>query len=428
MSDLQLLDVPIGDIHPHVNNPRREIGDVVELTASIKAHGILEPLVVAPNGDGYTLIAGHRRLAAAQAAQLAQVPALLRPDLTDPGRQLEAMLIENTQRTDLTPVEEADAYEQLLAFDGYTITKIAKATGRNPKTVKLRLALNRLEEADRAKVHNHQLTLDNAEILAAFAGTPDYGYIARYVGTSNLGWAVQRAKERKTDRAALVEVEAYAVEQGWKIVADRAEVNRLTDGGHSLAYKPHGGTWRKALEPLDGEVVLEVNRETGDWRAWRPADPNNKKKTSVAATNRDDDGWEAEYQAREQRKADIETARQNRITWCQGRVSQLLLKPEERLAVLRLLLTGEEWDFDDRSAELAGMTRTGADDFDAEWSEFINGLHENGLWRAFVAIVFDLGSCGSANWAGSHRTSIRVAQALGYELSDVEVELLAGSI
>ena len=118
---------------PHPKNVRRDVGNVVDLANSISAQGIMQPLVVAPAlaADGYTIIAGHRRFAAAQLANLQALPCVIREDLDTEPKQLEAMLVENTQRADLTVVEEAAAYQSLLEFEGYTIKSVAKATGRS---------------------------------------------------------------------------------------------------------------------------------------------------------------------------------------------------------------------------------------------------------------------------------------------------------
>src|SRR6266581_4172034 len=140
---MELQHLELGLIHPHKANPRHDVGDVTELAASMKAIGVLEPLIVATgaNDFGFTLIAGHRRLAAAHKAKLKTVPCHVRDDLNTSEKQLEAMLVENLQRINLTAVEEADAYQALLEFPDYTVDKISKTTGRSLKTVKQRLAI-----------------------------------------------------------------------------------------------------------------------------------------------------------------------------------------------------------------------------------------------------------------------------------------------
>ena len=104
-SQVTRLDITLLD--PHPDNPRKTIGDVTELAASITANGLLTPLSVVPHDGRYRVIAGHRRLTACKQAGLAQVPAFVL-HLT-PIQQLEAMITENTQREQLTVLEESDA-------------------------------------------------------------------------------------------------------------------------------------------------------------------------------------------------------------------------------------------------------------------------------------------------------------------------------
>ena len=101
-------------LKPNPNNPRKDIGDITALADSIRAHGIQQELVVTPIADStdYRVVIGHRRLAASQQAGLAQVPCRIME--LSPKDERELMVIENTQRHDLTPIEEADAYQGLL--------------------------------------------------------------------------------------------------------------------------------------------------------------------------------------------------------------------------------------------------------------------------------------------------------------------------
>lgn len=115
MSDYQSNQIKLINtslIDPHPDNPRKNIGDVSDLAASVKANGLLSPLSVVPNGKRYRVIAGHRRLAACKQAGTGAVPCFVL-DL-DPLQQLEAMVTENCQREQLTVLEEADAIQGML--------------------------------------------------------------------------------------------------------------------------------------------------------------------------------------------------------------------------------------------------------------------------------------------------------------------------
>lgn len=156
-----LSAIEIERIKPHASNVRRDLGDLSELAASIKGMGLLQPLTVAPSGDDYLVIAGHRRLAAAKEAGLDVVPCIIRTDLSTQKAQIEAMLVENLQRSDLTVMEEADAYAQLELL-GVKEAAIAKATGRARGTIRQRLLLASLPAPRREQFEKGSLSLDGA--------------------------------------------------------------------------------------------------------------------------------------------------------------------------------------------------------------------------------------------------------------------------
>jgi ParB/RepB/Spo0J family partition protein len=165
-------EVPLDSIRDHPRNLRREIGDVSELAESMKTFGVLEPIVLAPALDeegGVVLIAGHRRRAAARKAGLATIPAEIRRDLDSEAKQMLAMLVENGRRRDLSPIEEAHGYQQVLDLGEFTAAKIGKAIGVSTGRVKGRVALTCLPEEVQDKIHSAQITLTEAEGLAEFA-------------------------------------------------------------------------------------------------------------------------------------------------------------------------------------------------------------------------------------------------------------------
>lgn len=123
--------IPIEKIMPNPDQPRQRFTKEAldELAASIKEKGIIQPLIVRTKGDGYEIVAGERRWRAAQLAQLHEVPALIR-EFTD-TEVLEVAIIENIQRADLNPVEEAAGYKQLMERFGHTQEKLAEAMGKS---------------------------------------------------------------------------------------------------------------------------------------------------------------------------------------------------------------------------------------------------------------------------------------------------------
>jgi ParB family transcriptional regulator, chromosome partitioning protein len=136
--------VPIEQIDPNPTQPRQLMGDLSELIASIAEKGILEPLVVRQRGDRYEIIAGERRYQAAVQAGLEELPVVLRD--VDDAEVIELALVENLQRKDLTPFEEADALQGLASRCGYTHEELAKKLSRSRTSITESLTLTKIPE------------------------------------------------------------------------------------------------------------------------------------------------------------------------------------------------------------------------------------------------------------------------------------------
>ena len=148
--------IPISQIEPNPDQPRTEIGDLTELTSSIKEKGVLEPLLVKPFSDGtWMIIAGERRWRAANLAGLREVPCI-ELDIDEQGIA-EIALIENMQRKDLTVWEEADGLAALSTRYGYTHEEIAKKIGKSRTTVTESLSIAGLPENIREKCRKAQI-------------------------------------------------------------------------------------------------------------------------------------------------------------------------------------------------------------------------------------------------------------------------------
>jgi len=163
-----LMELPIDQIRANPYQPRRAVAPeaLEELKASIKQAGLLQPVVVRPapeGGNGYQLIAGERRLRACQALGWERIPAVTRD--ADDRTLLTLALIENLQRDDLSPVDEARGYQRLLAEFSLTQQDVAAAVGRDRSTVANALRLLKLPEAVLAMLHDGQLTVGHARAL-----------------------------------------------------------------------------------------------------------------------------------------------------------------------------------------------------------------------------------------------------------------------
>jgi ParB family chromosome partitioning protein len=143
--------IPVEQIRPNPDQPRKALGDLRELTDSIKEKGVLEPLLVryVPRDDCYHIISGERRYHAARAAGLREVPAIEK--MADDAETLEIALIENMQRKDLTPFEEADGLQRLATQFEYRQEDLAKKIGKSRTSVSETMALLSIPEALRKK-------------------------------------------------------------------------------------------------------------------------------------------------------------------------------------------------------------------------------------------------------------------------------------
>jgi ParB family chromosome partitioning protein len=158
--------VAIDRIRPNPRQPRADFDEAAlnELAASVRAQGILQPLLVRPDGDGgYELVAGERRLRAARLAGLREVPIVVR-DVSD-RESLELALIENIQRDDLSPLEEAAAYQRLLDDFGHTQEEIAARVGKSRPAIANALRLLRLPEPIKRELARGRLTAGHARVL-----------------------------------------------------------------------------------------------------------------------------------------------------------------------------------------------------------------------------------------------------------------------
>ncbi|MDP4091918.1 MAG: ParB/RepB/Spo0J family partition protein [Bacillota bacterium] len=160
-------EIKINEIEPNVNQPRKNFNNekLAQLSESIKQHGVVQPIIVKREDDTYRIIAGERRWRAARMAGLATVPVVVR-DVTN-KQLMELALIENIQREDLNPIEEAEAYEKLLKEFNMTQEELSNTVGKSRPAIANSLRLLNLSETIKNFLINEELSSGHARALLA---------------------------------------------------------------------------------------------------------------------------------------------------------------------------------------------------------------------------------------------------------------------
>jgi ParB family chromosome partitioning protein len=193
----------VEDVYPAPEQPRKRFGEeeLEELASSIRSHGIIQPLVVRARPEGgYYLIAGERRWRAAQRAGLTEVPVVVHQ--LSSRDAFEAALIENIQRADLNPIEEAEAYARLVSEHGYTQEQVAERVGKERSTVANSLRLLKLPVSVRRQVEEGRLSMGHARALLALENQEDIEVMARMVAGKALSVRATETAVRLRARGA----------------------------------------------------------------------------------------------------------------------------------------------------------------------------------------------------------------------------------
>lgn len=197
-----IQEILLTEVLPNPNQPRRQFDEapLKELADSIGEHGVLEPLIVRPVDEGYEIVVGERRWRACQLAGLTSVPVIVR-DLTE-REATELALVENLQREDLNPMEEADAYRRLLDEFGLTQEEVAQRVGKERSTVANRLRLLGLKGFSRSALEKGQISAGHAKVLLSLTGDAHRDAVTRKIIEEDLSVRqtealVKRAQERR---------------------------------------------------------------------------------------------------------------------------------------------------------------------------------------------------------------------------------------
>lgn len=330
-------------LHPHPENPRKDLGDLEELRESIRENGIMQNLTVVPDwdDDGYKILIGHRRFAASEGI-IDLLPCVIVPDLS-PREQVGIMLAENMQRSDLTFIEQAHGF-QLMMDLGDTVENISKKTGFSKQTIKHRLEIGKLDKrAIEEAQKNFQLSISDFIKLEKVKDLEERNRILEESQNSEdlkseIDWYLreQRCEENKKKYVELFN------ELGWKEASDRwfnfgskwEHVSGLGYIGFD-DFKPD--EIREAAKKMKGEIYysnLNNSNSVNFARKINKKDEKTKKKTKA----------ELREEEMKKKQSQLEAARRD---ICDEYLNCIIAIPEEKLDdvySVKYLVVSRLWD------------------------------------------------------------------------------------
>jgi len=261
-SPQQFVMLSIEKLHPHPDNPRKELGDLTELADSIRAKGVFQNLTVVPFEDDYRIIIGHRRRAASELAGLTHLPCVI-VDMT-PKEQVETMLLENMQREDLTPDEQAQGFQMMIDM-GDTVDEIVQKTGFSKKTVKRRLKMAELDQATLKEVSSRQISLEDFDQLAKIEDISKRNDVLKSIGTNNFDSEVATALKKQQIAKMLPIAKKLARElKATKISRSQTYGCEYTKLGSTIYLKDWDGTTHPVKDDEKSKVFYMIEETWGE--------------------------------------------------------------------------------------------------------------------------------------------------------------------
>jgi ParB family chromosome partitioning protein len=197
----QWAELPVDKVLPNPSQPRKDMNEssLLELSESIRRDGVLQPILVQIKGEGFELIAGERRLRAAKLAGLSVIPARVF-DVVDEQQRAVLALVENLQREDLSPLEEAQGYVELRDKYGLSQESLADAVGKDRSTVANTMRILNLPEKVKTAIANRKLTAGHGRALLRVAESDKIEAIAKRA--INEGWSVRRVEQEVSGKTS----------------------------------------------------------------------------------------------------------------------------------------------------------------------------------------------------------------------------------
>ena len=439
MNEIKMI--PIGDLMHHPENPRKDLGDLEELTASIKANGVLQNLTVVADLEKckYLVVIGNRRFEAAKAAGLVELPCVI-SDM-DYKTQVATMLEENMQRQDLTVYEQAQGFQMMMDL-GFNEDQIAERTGFSKATVKRRLKMAELDPKALKKVcedeaaGNRQISIAEFDKLAKIDDLKKRNALLNKLGTSDFAWEYGKTWRDQESAKALPEI---------KKILRAARINKLPDGKrYSGEYDRHYYWTVKLYEWKPGDQLIPEAKKKDElfyflddneiefFTKHKRADPVPKTEEEKAEEKRIAEAWENV-------KKDTELARQLRREFADGLSVTQKNVPKMMHSLMVAVVLGklEYVSISDNINGLFGLETTSYNERIQTAMQKLSGMPMN-EWAKLIRCLFDADN-KTCYYEGYQREMPRwkgntildayydYLVANGYQMSDTEQQLKDGT-
>lgn len=450
--------IDINRLHPHPDNPRKDLGDLTELADSIKAKGVLQNLTVVRghrlsaderkalnekynenpteelrvyinkgvSQDDFTVIIGHRRTEAARLAGLSKLPCII-TEMT-PAEQVQTMLLENMQRSDLTVYEQAQGFQMMFDF-GDTIDSISEKTGFSKTTVRRRLKMAELDQTALKKVAERQISLLDFDKLSQIDDLEKRNELLSDMGTANFERSIKNALDEQKRKKYEKEWRGVLLEKGLK----ELDYSETFTGEYKSCEKKYVnmGTVAATEYVFTGdEMYFSISYGTVYFRKDKSPEDNRRSEE-------------------DERKAAVKREKEEKLSEATERAYSLRhdfvfsmseTEAKKNIATIIEFDIRRDWDSD---AQGGYYMRYDHEDYAQRALSNEDGYHtiagdvQNSPYKSFLRHVYtrysDSGNLGYYDWNNNYDNEGRLdliydfLMKLGYEMSDEEKELKDGT-
>lgn len=334
---METIMLKTADINPHTNNPRKDLGDLSELTESIKKNGIMQNLTVIPVGDKfkrYMALIGHRRLAAAKEAGLEEVPCIIRTDISE-QEQVAIMLEENMQRNDLTPIEQAYGFQMVLDLGGNE-EMLAEKTGFSKQTIRHRLEIAKLDKKildQHEKGESWQLSMKDLIELEKIEDVKERNHLLRTCENSDdLTYMIDkflRKKKKNENRDAYIKaLEALGIKEATDDLKKNRYSNKWEEVASFILEEKPGAALEKKVKGAEYYII------PGEYDYYICV---YRKTTNKKITKHDKAEQERKRKEEELKKLDLRM-RKERKAFVLGIIDRKYGKPKDHMQTMESLI------------------------------------------------------------------------------------------